>query len=248
MELQNIFGEDSDGMLTRFSTVVLFIFLYYSLSYFFLINDSECIKKPHISKVVMLLFFHIIHIIILKVLHDNEYTAYMWLVAMLPLFVYLLYTKYMESVKRKQDRMMKEMYAQLQSKQQQGDPEFMRNATPQKPNAPPMSGTQYVGVQNNGNRRGDNIPYHQAQHNDPLPPSNPAPTFSQPVQIAHQENMANTFAQGAPQYDSNSMNNYRQHNTVSEPVQVVQDMQPIGGSAGSGLGGFDPYSSSFAMF
>jgi hypothetical protein len=248
MDFQNIFGEDSDGILSRFSTVILFIFVYYSLSYYFLTNDDECMKKPHISKVAFLIFFHIVHIILLKILHDNEMVAYMWVAAMLPIFLYLIYTKYIESIKRKEERMMKEMYAQLQAKQGGADPEFIRNAVPQKPPGAPMRGQQFVGVAVNGNKHGDVIPHHQMQHNDPLPPSNPMPTYSAPPQIARQENMSNTFQQGAPQYDANSINNYRQHNTVSEPIQQMQqlDMQPIGGAAGSM--GFDPYAGSFAAF
>ena len=250
MDFKNIFSEDSEGIVTRFSSVILFVFIYYSLSYYFITKSEECLKRPHISRIVILIVLHILHIIVLKVLHDKEMISYMWLVAMIPLVLYLIYTKYQESIRKKEEKKMKEMYAQLQSKQNTEDDEFMRNVTPQKPNAPPMQGQQYVGIHNNGNRLGDQLPNHQVQHNNPLPPSNPAPTFSQPIQIARQESMTNTFSQGSvPQYDASSMNNYRTNNTVSEPIQQMQqlDMQPIGGSAGS-LGGFDPYNSSFASF
>ena len=234
----------------RFSSVILFVFIYYSLSYYFITNSEDCLKRPHISRVIIMIVLHILHIIVLKMLHERELYSYMWLVAMLPLVLYLIYAKYQETIKRKEDKKMKEMYAQLQAQQNKEEGEFMRNVTPQKPNAPPMGGQQFVGVHNNGMRHGDQVPNHQIQHNNPLPPSNPTPTFSQPVQIARQpESMTNTFSQGAPQYDSSSMNNMRTNNTVSEPIQHMQplDMQAIGGSAGS-LGGFDPYGSAFSSF
>ena len=250
MDLKNIFNEDSEGIITRFSSVILFVFIYYSLSYYFITKSEDCLKRPHVSRVIILIILHVLHVIVLKFLHDKEMISYMWLTAMIPLVFYLIYTKYMENIRKKEEKKMKEMYAQLQSQQNQADGEFMRNVTPQKPNAPPLGGQQYVGIHNNGNRLGDQIPNHQMQHNSPLPPSNPAPTFSQPVQIARQpESMTNTFSQGAPQYDSSSMNNYRTNNTVSEPIQHMQplDMSVIGGSAGS-LGGFNPYDSNFAPF
>jgi len=252
MDIKNLFNEDGDGIITRFSSVILFVFIYYTLSYYFITNSEECLKRPHVSRIIILIVLHILHIIVLKVLHDREMISYMWLVAMLPLVLYLIYAKYQESIRKKEERQRKEMYAQLQAQQNKEEGEFMRNVTPQKPNAPPMGGQQFVGISNNGNRLGDQVPQHQMQHNNPLPPSNPAPTFSQPIQIARQpESMTNTFTQGAPQYDSNSMNNMRTNNTVTEPIQHMQplDMQAIGGSAGSaGLNGFDPYGGSFASF
>ena len=252
MELSNIFQEENDA-IKRFSTIVFFVFIYYSLSYYFMTKSQDCIKKPHISKILLLLFLHIIHVLLLKYLHNEEMYAYMWIVALLPLFIYMLYTKYTEYQRKKEERKLKEMVAQFQAKQNNSENvEFMRNATPQKPNAPPMGGKQYVGISNNGNRRGDNIAYHQQQHNDPLPPSNPTPTYNNPIQIAvQQENMSNTFQQGAPQYDPNAPNNYRQNNTIENSMQPRMneplDMQPIGGQAGS-LGGFDPYGGAFASF
>ena len=248
MDFQNIFNEDTDGIITRFSSVIIFIFIYYSLSYYFLMNSEDCIKKPHVSRIIILLILHIAHIIFLRFLHEREDYTYMWLAAIIPLVIYLIYAKYTAHIKAKEDKKMKEMYAALQAQQEDG--EFMRNVTPQWPSAPPMGGIQYVGIHNNGMRHGDQVAYHQAQHNNPWPPSNPAPTFSNPVAIARQpEQMTNIFQQGAPQYDSESMNNYRTNNTLTDPIQPMQqlDMQAIGGAAGS-LGGFDPYGGNFAAF
>ena len=247
MNIYNLFNEEEDFIANKFSTVLLFIFLYYSLSYFFLMKSP--IQKPHISKVMIMLILHIIHIILLKFFHQKGDYMYMWILAIVPLVLYLLYTKYQNHLKQKEEQKMKQMYAQM--KAQQGDQtEHMRNVTPQRPNAPPMGGQQYVGISNNGTRLGDQMPNHQMQHNNPLHPTNPAPARQLP-QIAHQpEQMSNVFSNnGPPVYDSASLNNYRTNNTVMEPVQQMQqlDMNAIGGGAGS-LGGFDPYGSSFASF
>ena len=246
MDIYNLFNEDEEFIGYKFSTVLLFIFMYYSLSYYFLMKSP--VQKPHVSKVMMMLILHIIHIILLKFFHQREDYMYMWILAIVPLVLYLLYSKYSKHIQDKEDAKMAALYAQMQSKEEQGT-EHMRNATPQRPNAPPMGGQQFVGISNNGNRLGDQMPNHQMQHNNPLHPTNPAPARQLP-QIARQpEQMSNTFSGGPPQYDSQSMNDYRTNNTVSQPIQPMQslDMNAIGGGAGS-MGGFDPFASSFASF
>jgi len=247
MNIYNIFNEEEEFIGYKFSTVLLFIFIYYSLSYYFLMKSP--VQKPHVSKMMIMLILHIIHIILLKFLHQRENYMYMWIAAIVPLVIYMLYSKYQKHIQDKEDAKMAAMYAQMQAEQDKGT-ENMRNATPQRPNAPPMQGTQYVGISNNGNRLGDQVPYHQLQHNNPLHPTNPAPARQLP-QIAHQpEQMSNVFSNNGPAvYDSDSLNNYRTNNTVSEPIQQMQtlDMNAVGGGAGS-MSGFDPYGSSFASF
>ena len=249
MDIYNLFNEEEEFIGNKFSSVLLFIFLYYSLSYYFLLKSP--IQKPHVSKVMIMLILHIIHIILLKFFHQRGDFMYMWILAIVPLVLYLLYTKYQNHIQMKEEQKMAAMYASMKAQQGGEDgTENMRNATPQRPNAPPMGGQQYVGIHNNGGRLGDQVPHHQQQHNAPLHPTNPAPARQLP-QIAHQpEQMSNVFSNnGPPQYDSQSMNNYRTNNTVSEPIQAMQqlDMNAVGGGAGS-MSGFDPYGSSFASF
>lgn len=244
MDIYNLFNEEEEFIGNKFSSVLLFIFLYYSLSYYFLLKTP--IQKPHISKVMIMLILHIIHIILLKFFHQRGDYMYMWILAIIPLVLYLLYSKYQKYIQDKENSKMAAMYASMKSQQSQGT-ENMRNATPQRPNAPPMQGQQYVGIHNNGTRLGDQVPYHQQQHNIPLHPTNPEPARQLP-QIAHQpEQMSNVFSNNV--YDSDSLNNYRTNNTISEPIQQIQqlDMNTVGGGAGS-MSGFDPYSSSFASF
>lgn len=237
IELNNIFNED-ENFIMRFSTMVLFVFIYYSISYYFLIDDKiECLKKPRILSMIYFVFFHIIHVILLKVLYNNEMYAYSFILAILPILLYLLYNKYQQKLKKKEELKMKKLYDEFKKTKDLGG----RNLNPQGPKAPPMGGTQYVGVHNNGMRRGDTLPYHQQQHNNPLPPTNPDYSMSGVPQIAMKEN-----------YDNDSLKNYRTNNTIIEPVQPMEhlDMEVIGGQAGSNLNfdGFDPYGSTLAMF
>ena len=247
--MEDFFQEDNDA-IKRFSTVVFFIFIYYTLSYFFITKSGDCIKKPHVSKVLGLMLFHIIHILLVKYLHNQELFSYMWIAAILPVFLYLVCSKYMEMQKRKEDRKMKELYAKLQQQENGGENvEFMRNTTNAGgPPAAPMRGKQYVGLHQN-NLKKDDLRYHQQQHNNPLPPQNPNYSMQQAApQLAIQENMANTFQEQPPQYDQNFGQNQRQvnNNTFNGQTQPL-DMKPLGGDAGS-LNGFDTFGSTFAPF
>lgn len=237
MDIYNIFNEEQDGIVQKFSTVIVFVFIYYALSYYFILSNP--ITKPHVAYMLMMIIIHIIHIILLKFFHSREEFSYMWIVAILPLVLYLCFSKYKMYNKKKEEEKKKEMYATLQ-KQNEVDPNFMRNARPQSGGAPPMGGTQYVGLQRNE----DGLSNHQKQHNTPLPPQNAPISETQLPQIAHQESMKNT------QYDEASPNNYRINNTVMEPTQKMArlDMLAIGGNAGSAMGAYDAHGSNFGVF
>jgi len=255
MDIYNMFNEEEDFIGHKFSSVLLFVFLYYSLSYYFLLNENGCLKKPHISYVVIMLILHIIHIILLKFFHTREEHMYMWIVAIVPLLLYLIYSKYQSHISKKDEERKAALYAQLKAEQDSNTEQF-RNAKPTGPNAPPMGGQQYVGLQ----QKGGNLPFHQQQHNNPMPPQNPPSSMTQLPAIAHQGGgMTDMFSNNRAlsnmsqdmQYDAGSVNSYRTNNTVSEPIQQVQqlDMLAIGNNAGSGgLSGFDPFGSSFGSF
>ena len=252
MDIYNMFNEEEDFIGHKFSSILLFVFLYYSLSYYFLLNENGCLKKPHISKVVIMLILHIIHIILLKFFHTRDEHMYMWIVAIVPLLIYLIYTKYQAHISKKEESRKAAMYAQLKA-EQEGNSEQFRNASPAGPKAPPMGGQQYAGLASKGGA----LPFHQQQHNNPLPPQNPPATMTQLPAIAHQGGgMTDMFSNNRAldnmnqdmQYDARGA---QQQNNVSQPIQPMQqlDMLAIGGSAGSGgLSGFDPYGSSFSSF
>jgi len=115
-----------------------------------------------------------------------------------------------------------------------------------------MGGQQYAGLA----QKGGGLPFHQQQHNNPLPPQNPPATMTQLPTIAHQGGgMTDMFSNNRALDNMNQDMGYdsraAQHNNVSQPIQPMQqlDMLAIGDSAGSGgLSGFDPYGASFGSF
>lgn len=241
----DIFNEDEEFIAYRFSSILLFIFIYYSLSYYFILADP--IQKPHISIAMIMIILHISHIILLKFLHGRGDYMYTWIAAILPLILYLLYSKYKGYMQRKADKKKKEMYAEF--KKQQGNDGGI-NATPQHPNAHPMRSQEYVGLKSN------NQVQNQPQQLQPIRSVLPT-TMPNPVQIAQQSQMNDMFSNSRSmsnmqqdiQYDPNSVSGMRTNNTVTEQIQPMQQLDSmIGMNAGNDMLGFDPYSSSLASF
>ena len=140
----DIFEEFESNIFQRFSSIILFVYLYYSLSYYFITDDE--INKPHIFFILILLILHLIHIICLKILHKNNLVSYSWLLAMAPLVLYLLYTKYKERVLINQKKKEQQMMQKLRNQMNLPDGQFfMRNINPQMPNKQPQ---QQYGQQN----------------------------------------------------------------------------------------------------
>ena len=141
----DIFEEFENNIFQRFSSIILFVYLYYSLSYYFITDDK--INKPHIFFILILLILHLIHIICLKILHKNDLITYSWILAMAPLVVFLLYTKYKERVNSYQKKKEAEMMQKLRNQMNlpDGQQPFMRNANPQMPQKQPL---QQSGQQN----------------------------------------------------------------------------------------------------
>ena len=114
----DIFEEFENNIFQRFSSIILFVYLYYSLSYYFITDDK--INKPHIFFILILLILHLIHIICLKILHKNNLITYSWILAMAPLVLYLLYIKYKERVNlyqiNKEEEMMQKLRNQMMGK------------------------------------------------------------------------------------------------------------------------------------
>ncbi len=143
VELSNIFEEESEEIAKRFSTVLIFIFLYYQIAYYYIIKDKgQCSSLPSLQVVIMVLALNIAHIVFIKNLYDTEKYSYMWLASVLPLFLYFMYNKYMAY----QRRMNFYMYKQMQQNQ----------STPQMFN----EDTTVTGVQNQimKTNQPDNVP------------------------------------------------------------------------------------------
>lgn len=213
----NIFEEYEDNLFLRFSSILLFIYIYYSLSYYFL--TDKIIKKPHIFFVILLLFLHLIHVLVLKFLYINDLHTYAWIAAMAPLVLYLLYSKYREIVKRKEAEKEKKMMAKIKKQMQIADDQpFMRNTAPQIPNKQPAQ--QYP--QQNPNQQ-QQYPQQQPRRieNYDMPIVNEMNGNSRNMQNLRQNSQFRT-----------SMSQFQDSNQVSERVDM---------NTGFNLNGDDPY-------
>jgi len=218
----NIFEEYEDNIFLRFSSILLFIYIYYSLSYYFL--SEKVIKKPHIFFIILLLFLHLIHIIILKILYINELEIYAWIFAMAPLVLYLLYSKYKDIVKKKEQikeaKMMEKIKKQMQIPDEQ---QFMRNANPQMPSKPQMQ--QYP--QQNPNQQ-QYIPQQQPRMIEQEPQQQ---NYNQILEQIHGNDRNMQNIQQNTQI-RNTMSQFQDSNQVSEKVVM---------NTGFDLSGSDPY-------
>lgn len=220
----NIFEEYEDNAFLRFSSILLFVYIYYSLSYYFL--TDKVINKPHIFFVILLLFLHLIHVLLLKFLFINDLHTYAWIAAMAPLVLYLLYSKYREIVKRKETERELKMMAKLKKQMEMPDNEqFMRNTAPQMPKKPQMG--QYP--QQNPNQQ-QHMPQQQPRkiENYDMPIVNEMTGNSRNLQNIRQNSQIRT-----------SMSQFQDSNQVSERVEM---------NTGFNLNGDDPYFSGVSGF
>lgn len=220
----NIFEEYEDNVFLRFSSILLFVYIYYSLSYYFL--TDKVINKPHIFFVILLLFLHLIHILLLKFLYINDLQIYAWIAAIAPLVFYLLYSKYKEIVKKKEIEKEQKMMAKIKKQMEIPDNQpFMRNTAPQMPNKQPSQ--QYP--QQNPNQQ-QTMPQQQPrkiQQYD-MPIVNEMTGNSRTIQNMQQNTQIRS-----------SMSQFQDSNQVSEKVEM---------NTGFNLNGDDPYFSGISGF
>lgn len=224
----NIFEEYEDNVLLRFSSILLFIYIYYSLSYYFL--TDKVINKPHIFFIILMLFLHLIHVIILKFLYINDLQIYAWIFAMAPLVLYLLYSKYKDIVNKKE--LQREAFLMQKLKKQMQIPDeqpFMRNANPQMPSKPQMQ--QY--------------PQQNPQEQLIMPQQQPRMieqtqqmNYNQVLEQIHGNNRTMQNIEQNSQI-RNSMSDFQDSNQVSEKI----NMNP-----GFDLSGNDPYFNNMSGF
>lgn len=213
----NVFEEYEDNIFLRFSSILLFIYIYYSLSYYFLSNKN--IKKPHIFFIILLLFLHLIHVILLKFLFINNLETYAWIAAILPLVVYLLFSKYKEVTKRKEMEKEKKIMAKIKKQMQVPDNEpFMRNTAPQMPKKPQM----------------DQSPQQNPQQQQYIPQQQPRQIqqYDMPIVKEMMGNSKNIQNIQQNQQIRSSMSQFQDSNQVSERVDM---------NTGFNLNGDDPY-------
>lgn len=213
----NIFEEYEENVFLRFSSILLFIYIYYSLSYYFL--TDKVIQKPHIFFVILLLFLHLVHILVLKFLYINNLQTYAWIAAMAPLVFYLLYSKYSEIVKKRELKKEKMMMEKIKKQMQIPDDQpFMRNTAPQMPSKPQME--QY--------------PQQNPQQQQYIPQQQPRQIQQYDMPIVNEMTGNSRTLQNIQQNQQirTSMSQFQDSNQISERVEM---------NTGFNLNGDDPY-------
>lgn len=213
----NIFEEYEENIFLRFSSILLFIYIYYSLSYYFL--TDKVIQKPHIFFVILLLFLHLVHVLVLKFLYINNLQTYAWIAAMAPLVFYLLYSKYSEIVKKRELKKEKMMMEKIKKQMQIPDEQpFMRNTAPQMPSKPQME--QY--------------PQQNPQQQQYIPQQQPRQIQQYDMPIVNEMTGNSRTLQNIQQNQQirTSMSQFQDSNQISERVEM---------NTGFNLNGDDPY-------
>ena len=146
--------ENEENIFERFSSILLSTFLYYTMSYY-LLNKDE-IEKPGFFIYLSFIILHISHILLLKFLHYKEEYAIMWIVTILPLVIYIIYSKYI-TYKKKKDQIRKKKMEEKLRKEKEDFESGIPNRKPQQPDNTPSHNIEYVGlnVNNEKTRQGN---------------------------------------------------------------------------------------------
>ena len=238
-----LFGaEEGLPIYNRFSVIILILTLYYGMTYYFVLDTP--MEKPHIGIFMIMMAVHVLHIVLLKYLHENEHYPLMWLAIILPVVLFILIKKIMDNKRKKAEK--KAALAAVAQQAQQADPVELgfRNAKPQAPtnHSIPTSAQR---------------PHHMNNHYD-------SANMNKSLKVGNR-NMGNIVQDIDMQYDPNSTGNQRTMNVVDNTPdyssrQSVNQLAPTSqtgmpqGDAGYGLiggpsvGGFDQYSADFGSF
>lgn len=128
MTIFNVFDEP-ESLLFRFSTIIFFIILYYTSSYFLLFEN-----RPTILIAICLIVFHVGHVVGLKFLHNNSYFALVWAAAIVPLIIFLLFSKLEEGSGGKEkmsvDKSERDLYQKLKQKYEDSGDRMEKEGVP----------------------------------------------------------------------------------------------------------------------
>ena len=118
--LDKIFNDTEQVLYLKFSTMIIFTFIYYILFYYSIMPSS--FTKPALTTVLLLIASHLIHISIVRYLYQTKKYLYAWLLILLPVILYQIYSKY-SSYRFTKDMEMKALYmahakAEVQAEQQ----------------------------------------------------------------------------------------------------------------------------------
>ena len=132
--LGNAFDETEPILMHRFSTLIIAVFAYYAMIYYGAVKYTlNCPNIPNYSSIILLIGFHIVQVVILFKLHQDENTFWAVIVAFGPVFLWLVMMKYNKYQKQQQTERMTQMLYQLQ---QNNQPNIATSGFPIPPQQP----------------------------------------------------------------------------------------------------------------
>ena len=235
-----LFGaEEGLPIYNRFSVMILTMYLYYGMSYYFVLDTP--MEKPHIGIFMIVMALHILQVVLIKYLHENEYYPFIWLVIILPVVLFILAKKIMDNRRKKAE---KRAALRAAAAQAQVDPVELgfRNAKPQRP-------TNHS-VPINAHK-----PQHMNNHYD-------SANMNKGSLKKQNRNLGNIIQDIDMQYDPNGMGGQRTMNVVDNTPDYssrmsINQLAPTGhtgmpnlGTIGGPamVGGFDAYATDFSSF
>ena len=119
-KMDKIIGDSQTEVHLKFSFMLLFTFVYYTLFYYSQIIYS--LDKPEFLRVIGFLCFHVVHLLGVKYLHHEHMFIEAWIAIVAPVFAYQIYKKFQERSARKEEELEAKVMAKLKMKGQgQGD-------------------------------------------------------------------------------------------------------------------------------
>ena len=107
---------------------------------------TMCYSLPGFTTIIILIVFHIVQIVTIKKLHDDEKWIWAWVLVFAPVLLYLIFLKYTEYYRKQQSKNMNFMMYQMQ---QQNQPNmYAALSQPQIQPAPPIPPDTSIPMQN----------------------------------------------------------------------------------------------------
>ena len=100
----------------KFEYFVIVSFILYCTFYYF--SCETTVVKPDFKTVLIVLAFHVGHMMFIKNLHDKGQTAFATLIIVIPMILYKIYSIYQRKQQEENQRKMNLMMAQFQALQQ----------------------------------------------------------------------------------------------------------------------------------
>lgn len=127
--LKTVGETKTETFFGRFSVLLLVNVIGHTL--FYLAVNDELIEKPHISVVLGLVLFHIVHTLVMKYLLMNNMQRYAWFLLFLPALIYGAYRKYEDRRLRMEKIRFEAFKAQYEAQKKKEEPQDLLSQAPQ---------------------------------------------------------------------------------------------------------------------